>query len=85
MQSIYDELSIEIFKYNAKPINLFLTNKKWYNIFRDLYAQIKWLIYKYDKAHALFYAVRLGNYFITEDVIQALFSKNVILFRYFIQ
>src|ERR1044072_3122225 len=85
MELLYDELSIEIFKYNATPINLSVTNKKWYNISRDHHARAKWIIYKYGKAHALFHAVRLGNSFITEEVIQALLSKDVILSRYFIQ
>src|SRR6266542_976139 len=85
MQSLYDEISIEIFKYIRTPISFVVTNRKWYSISQDPHARAEWLIYKYGKAHALFHAVRLGNSFITEEVIQALLSKNVILSRYFIQ
>ncbi|CAG8647506.1 6324_t:CDS:1 [Funneliformis mosseae] len=85
MQSIYNELSIEIFKCIPNPINLLVSSRKWYNISQDPHARAEWLIYKYGRAHALFHAVRLGNSFITVEVIQALLSKNVILSRYFVQ
>ena len=38
-----------------------------------------------SKSHALFHAVRYGNGFITEEVIQALLSNGVTLSRYFVQ
>ncbi|CAG8595384.1 13590_t:CDS:2, partial [Funneliformis caledonium] len=85
MQSIYDELSIEIFKCIPNPINLLVSSRKWHNISQDHHARAAWLIYKYGRAHALFHAVRIGNSFITVEVIQALLSKNVILSRYFVQ
>ncbi|CAI2198401.1 7747_t:CDS:1, partial [Funneliformis geosporum] len=67
------------------PINLSVTNRKWYNISRDPNARSEWLIYKYGRAHALFHAVRLGNSYMTENVLLALLSKSAILSRYFIQ
>src|ERR1043165_8439152 len=85
MQSIYDEIKPEIFKFVNTPISLALTNRKWYSISQDPHARAEWLIYKYGRAHALFHAVRLGGSFITEDVIQALIARNAIISRYFIQ
>src|ERR1051325_7228789 len=85
MQSLSDELRVEIFKFLNTPISLALTNHKWYSISQDPHARVEWLIYKYGKAHALFHAVRLGGSFITEDVIQALIARGTIISRYFIQ
>src|SRR4051795_11429800 len=85
MESLYDEIRIEIFKFVTTPISLTLTNRTWYSISQDPHARAEWLIYKYGRAHALFHAVRLGNGFITKDVIQALLAKGAIISRYFIQ
>src|ERR1044071_3425000 len=85
MWSLCGELRIEIFKLVDKPISLSLTNRKWYAISQDPHARAEWLIYKYGRAHALFHAVKLGEGFITEDVVQALLARNAILSRYFIQ
>ena len=85
MQSIYDEIRIEIFKFLNTPISLVLTNHKWYSISQDPQARAEWLIYKYGRAHALFHAVRLDSGFITENVVQALLARNAIISRYFIQ
>ncbi|RGB35559.1 hypothetical protein C1646_759190 [Rhizophagus diaphanus] len=84
MQSLYDELSIEIFKYITTPISLILTSRKWYAISQDSHARAEWLIYKYGKSHALFHAIRLDS-FITLDVVQALLARNVVMSRYFVQ
>ncbi|CAB5188271.1 unnamed protein product [Rhizophagus irregularis] len=84
MQSLYDELSIEIFKYITTPMSLILTSRKWYAISQDPHARAEWLIYKYGKSHALFYAIRLDS-FITLDVVQALLARNVVMSRYFVQ
>ena len=85
MQSLYNELRIEIFKLIDTPLSLALTDRNWYAIFQDPYARAKWLIYKYGRAHAFFHAVRLGNSFITLEVVQILIARNAILFNYFIQ
>jgi hypothetical protein len=85
MQSIHDEIRIEIFKFVKTPISLVLSNRKWYVISQDPQARAEWLIYKYGRAYALFHAVRLGGGFITEDVVQALLARNAIISRYFIQ
>src|SRR3954467_2166182 len=85
MESLYNEIRIEIFKFVNTPNSLALTDRKWYAISRDPHARAEWLIYKYGRAHALFHAVRLGNGFITEDVVQALLTRNAIISRYFIQ
>src|ERR1051325_9726249 len=85
MQSLSDELRVEIFKFLNTPISLALTNRKWYSISQDPHARAELLIYKYGRAHALFHAVRLGEGFITEDVVQALLARDAILSRYFIQ
>ncbi|RIA96690.1 hypothetical protein C1645_857201 [Glomus cerebriforme] len=85
MESLYDELRIEIFKFVNAPISLALTNRKWYSISQDPHVRAEWLIYKYGRAHALFHAVRLGNSFITNDAVQALLARNATMSRYFIQ
>ncbi|RGB29402.1 hypothetical protein C1646_322062 [Rhizophagus diaphanus] len=84
MQPLY-ELNIEFFKFVHTPLPLILTNRQWYTISKDPHARAEWLINKYGLAHALFHAVRLGNSFITPEVIQALLSKKAILSRYFVQ
>ncbi|GBB83845.1 hypothetical protein RclHR1_01050019 [Rhizophagus clarus] len=84
MQSIYDELRINIFKYVITPCSLILINHEWYAISQDPHARAEWLINKYGKAHALFHAVRLGN-FMTDNVVQALLARDVIISRYFVQ
>src|SRR3954452_20571890 len=85
MQSLHDEIGIEIFEFVNTPISLLITNRKWYAISQDPHTRAEWLIYKYGKAHALFHAVRLGSGFITVDVVQALLAKSAIISRYFIQ
>ncbi|CAB5378089.1 hypothetical protein RhiirA5_424872 [Rhizophagus irregularis] len=85
MESLYNELRIEIFKFVDTPISLALTNKKWYAISQDPQSRADWLIFKYGHAHALFHAVRLGNSFLTSEVLHSLLSKNAIISRYFIQ
>ena len=85
MELLYNELRIEIFKFVDKPISLALTNRKWYAISQDAHARAKWLICNYGKAHALFYAVRLSNSFISQDVVVNLLSSNAVMSRYFIQ
>src|SRR5579859_3683261 len=85
MEFLYDELKIEIFKHVNTPISLALADRKWNAISIDPYVRAEWLTHKYGKAHALFHAIRLGNSFITSDVVQALLAKNAIISRYFVQ
>src|SRR5688572_5135720 len=87
MQPLYnydDELRI-IFKFIKTPISLLTTNRKWHAISQDPHTRAEWLIYKYGKAHALFHAVRLGETFVTKDVVESLLAKNAIISRYFSQ
>src|SRR5688572_2599586 len=85
MIKLFNELRIEIFKLVDKPLHLSLTDRRWYLVSRDPHARAEWLIYKYGKSHALFHAVRLGNNFINEEVVQALLARNATLSRYFVQ
>src|SRR5436190_18043448 len=85
MESLIDEIRIEIFKYVENPLSFSLTDRKWNEVSRDPHARAEWLIFKYGRAHALFHAVRLGNNFTTIEVVQALLSRNVIFSRYFVQ
>ena len=71
MQSLCDELRIEIFKLIDKPVSLSLIDRKWYDISQDPHARVEWIIYKYGRAHALFHAMRLGEGFITEETLLA--------------
>src|SRR5581483_3310004 len=84
MQTLY-ELNVDIFRFVTTPISLILTNRQWYTISKDAHARAEWLINKYGRAHALFHAVRLGNSFITQEVVQALLARKAIMSRYFIQ
>ena len=85
MDSLIDELCILTIKFVPTPISLIVTNRKWHAISRDPHARAEWLIYKYGKSHALFNAVRFGDGFITEEVVQSLLSKGATLSRYFVQ
>src|ERR1044072_8240078 len=84
MQSLFNDIRIEIFKFVNIPISLVITDRTWYTISKNPRARTEWLIYKYGRAHALFHAVRLKG-FITEDVVRALLAKGAIISRYFIQ
>jgi hypothetical protein len=85
MEFLYNELKVEIFKYILTPISLILLNRNWYSISQDSHTRAEWLIYKYGRAHAMFHAIRLGNNFVTVDVVQALVLRGAIISRYFVQ
>jgi hypothetical protein len=85
MNGLNNELSAEIFKHVNTPMSLVLTNRKWNSISQTPHARANWLIHKYGRAHALFHAVRLGNEFLTFEVLKSLLSKKAIISRYFIQ
>src|SRR4051812_41841858 len=85
MQSLYNELRFRIFQFVDTPISLALTDRAWYSVSRDPQSRADWLIYKYGRAQAFFHSVRLGNSFLTVDVIKALLAKNAIISRYFLQ
>jgi hypothetical protein len=85
MESLCCELKTEIFRYVSTPISLILINRNWYFTSQDSHARAEWIIYKYGRAHALFHAIRLGNNFVTVEVVQVLLAKKAIMSRYFIQ
>src|SRR6266511_1460479 len=85
MEFLCGELKVEIIKYVSKPMSLVLLNRNWYSTSQDPHTRAEWLIYKYGRAHALFHAVRLGNTFITVDVVQSLLAKKALISRYFVQ
>src|SRR5688572_30508885 len=85
MQSLYNELKIEIFKYIETPMSLALTNHEWNTVSQDPYVRASWLIHKYGRARAFFHAVRLGKSFLTSQVIRSLLLQNAIVSRYFMQ
>jgi hypothetical protein len=85
MEFLCNELKVEIFRYVSTPMSLVLLNRNWYSTSQDSHTRAEWLVYKYGRAHALFHAVRLGNNFITVEVVQALLAKKAILSRYFAQ
>ncbi|GES91619.1 hypothetical protein GLOIN_2v1877656 [Rhizophagus clarus] len=66
-------------------MSLVLLNRNWYSTSQDSHARAEWLIYKYGRAHAFFHAIRLGNNFITVEVVQVLLAKGAILSRYLAQ
>ncbi|GBC04014.1 hypothetical protein RclHR1_05470005 [Rhizophagus clarus] len=85
MESLCSELKVEIFRYVSTPIALILLNRNWYSTSQDPHARAEWLIYKYGRAHSLFHAIRLGNNFVTVEVVQVLLAKKAVISRYFIQ
>ncbi|RIA79566.1 hypothetical protein C1645_845495 [Glomus cerebriforme] len=85
MESLCDELKLEILRYTKTPILLIILNRNWYSTSQDPNARAEWLMYKYGRAHALFHAVRLGKSFITDNVAQSLIARGAIISRYFIQ
>jgi hypothetical protein len=85
MQFLPHEIRSEIFKLLDTPIPLILTDRKWHAISKDPHVRGEWLICKYGRTHALFHAVRLGNDFLTVDVVQALLARKALISRYFIQ
>ncbi|EXX57918.1 hypothetical protein RhiirA5_401425 [Rhizophagus irregularis] len=85
METLCNELKVEIFRYVLTPIALVLLNRNWYSTSQDPHARAEWIIYKYGRAHALFHAIRLGNHFVTVEVVQILLAKKAIISRYFMQ
>ena len=79
------EIKIIIFKYVNNPLNLTLSCRNWSIIAKDPYVKADWLMVRYEKAHALFHAVRLGPTFIDIPLCQALIARNATVSRYFIQ
>jgi hypothetical protein len=69
MNELCPEMKAEIFKYVSTPIELMISNKDWYEISKESHVRGEWLIYKYERAYALFYSVRLGNHFISTEVV----------------
>jgi hypothetical protein len=84
MESLCNELKVEIFRYVTTPMSLVLLNRNWHSTSQDCHARAEWLIYKYGRAHALFHAIRLNN-FVTVEVVQVLLAKKAIISRYFVQ
>jgi type IV secretory pathway TrbF-like protein len=76
METLCSELKVEIFRYVSTPISLILINRNWYSTSQDSHARAEWLIYKYGRENALFHAIRLGNNFITVEVVQVLLAKK---------
>ncbi|RIA88717.1 hypothetical protein C1645_806646 [Glomus cerebriforme] len=85
MSNILYEIKIEIFKYVDKPLDLILSNSMWKVISQDPHARAEWVITKYGKARAIYHALRLGNNFLTLDVIKCIISKKAIFSRYLMQ
>jgi hypothetical protein len=85
MEKLIDVLRINVFKFVTVPISLILTDRNWHTISNNIHAKTEWLIYKYGKSHALFHAVRYGDGFITEEVVQSLLSNGATMSRYFLQ
>src|SRR5690242_9758426 len=85
MELFYDELKVEILKFFSTPISFIFFDLSWFSISKNSNARAEWLIHKYGRAHALFHAIRLGNNFITVEVVQSLMAKKAIISRYFIQ
>src|SRR5688572_24167729 len=73
------------FEINTNSLNLTLECRNWSVIAKDQYARAERLIERYGKAHALFYAVRLGPTSIDISVCQTLIARKVMIPRYFIQ
>ncbi|CAG8605540.1 12059_t:CDS:1, partial [Funneliformis mosseae] len=84
-QYIEDEIKINIFKHVEHPFNLAISCKSWSAISRDPHTKAEWLISRFGKAHALFYSIKLGPSFIDTLVCENLFTRGVIVSRYFIQ
>ncbi|CAG8571067.1 15783_t:CDS:2, partial [Cetraspora pellucida] len=80
-----DEILINIFKFVRFPLNLILTCKSWYNISSDHMVRAEWIVYQYGRAHALFYAIRLGSNFINSSVAKAIVTNGAIISSYFIK
>ncbi|RIB25090.1 hypothetical protein C2G38_546046 [Gigaspora rosea] len=79
---LVDEILINIFQYVEFPLNIILTCRNWYKISIDQQARAKLIIYKYGRAHALFYAVKFSPNFINLPVARAIIAKAIIS-RYF--
>ncbi|CAG8559492.1 7773_t:CDS:1 [Scutellospora calospora] len=84
-ENLPDEIKIHIFKYVTHPRNLALCCKIWSVIARDSQARSEWIIFNYGRAHAIFYAIKLGPSFINLSVAQAIIARRGILSRYLIQ
>ncbi|RIB08413.1 hypothetical protein C2G38_2211725 [Gigaspora rosea] len=85
LNTLVDEIKINIFKFILYPKNLSLTCKGWNNIVNDAQAKAEWILHHYGNAHSLFHAVRLGPSFINMFVVQSILAKGGLFSRYFAQ
>jgi hypothetical protein len=83
MEYLCSELKIEILRHVPTPMSLILLNRNWYTTSQDPRARAEWLVHKYGRGHALFHAIKLGNSFVSVEVVEAFLAKKAIISRYF--
>src|SRR5437763_12481292 len=79
------EILVEIFILARYPSSFARANKSLLTVSKDSYARCRWLLYHFGKAHALFFGVSLGPYFISIEVVKGALANGAILSRYFLQ
>lgn len=79
------ELLTEIFIRIDQPLAFMLSHRLFYPISRDPLIRTRWIIYRYGKAHAFFYAIKLGPSFITDKVAEQMLKSKAVLSQYFLQ
>ncbi|CAG8834075.1 4523_t:CDS:1, partial [Cetraspora pellucida] len=80
-----DELLIKIIKRIVILNHMIIVCKRFYTIISDHQFKADWIIFRFGKTHALFYAVNLGPSFINIKVVEAIICKGGNFSRYFIQ
>ncbi|CAG8546868.1 9532_t:CDS:1 [Paraglomus brasilianum] len=89
MAASFDNLALEIkiciILYLPNPLPLAKCSRAWHTLVNSPTTKSKWLISMHGKVHALFHAVRIGEPFISADVVECLLAQNAHLSRYFTQ
>src|SRR5437764_9635990 len=85
MKELPPELFIEVYKHIRYPISLILVNKEFHRLCIDPVTKSKWALANFGRIHVLFFAISLGETFITVDVIKSLLALKANFSRYFTQ
>src|SRR6185312_14543580 len=81
------DLSVRVIivSHLENPLPLARCSHGWYDLVYSSDVKSTWLLSRYGRTHALFHAVRIGDSFITPEVVECLFAQEVHISRYFIQ
>src|SRR6185312_4367871 len=81
------DLSVRVIivSHLENPLPLARCSHGWYDLVYSSDVKSTWLLSRYGRTHALFHAVRIGDSFITPEVVELMLKKGAQISQYFIQ